>query len=108
MTDQGALSFKLHRPRVFRHVLSSVSQEGDHYGRFDASNQRPVEAPTGVALVNNYHLAADKEMETEGGGLGDITLSQLRGLLLTEHLCALLGAAGSVTKLISVLFTNFH
>ncbi|XP_038069054.1 DALR anticodon-binding domain-containing protein 3-like [Patiria miniata] len=91
LTDQGGLGFKLHRPSVFKKVLSAVLTESDNYGRF-AAMEVDAEAPAGVGIVSGRLPRV--ETGTAAEDKQDLTLSQLRGLLLTEHLSALLETAG--------------
>ena len=95
LTEQGALSFKLHRPSIFKKVLSAVVHEGDGYGRFAAVG--PEVALPGVGIVHGSlprTEAKDAAPEVDR----DLTLGQLRGLLLMEHLSSLLETAGSVSQ----------
>ncbi|XP_033647403.1 DALR anticodon-binding domain-containing protein 3-like [Asterias rubens] len=93
ITAKGSLSINLHRPSVFKHVLSTVSQLGDQYGKSEASIQDPAKAPPGVSVVNNSLLRAERERRATEENV-EVSLNQLRGLLLTEHLSRLIREAG--------------
>ena len=96
ITSQGGLNVKLHRPSVFKKVLTSALEEGDNYGK-DLSRKH-YDSTVTIGIVNGHLLPRERR-----GIDGDMSLSQLRGLLLTEHLSSLLESAGLVNGITCIM-----
>ncbi|XP_022081499.1 DALR anticodon-binding domain-containing protein 3-like [Acanthaster planci] len=104
LTEQGALGFKLHRPSIFKKVLNGVVLEGDNYGQFAGKGADVT--PVGVGIIISS-LARVETGDIASQVDQDLTLGQLRGLLLTEHLSALLKTAGfQVSRLTPATYSS--